>query len=444
MTRLPEYLILDPKIDRLPRPALRKLQSQRLRAMVRYCYGETAFWRHKFDEVGLAPGDIRGIEDLPKIPFCTKAELQADQQANPPFGSYVGIPRSHWARFAATSGTTGRPLRRVFSARDWRYMIDRFRRNPTVGPGDVAVVLGPIDALIGPSVSSETLSAMGAMVAHAGLYDTHTKIRLICDLRPTVVSGTASYLLHVLEVARDMGVDLASLGIRTVSASGEPGLAAEQTREVLLRGWGAQRIADGYGMTEIFPLGGNCPHSSALHIASDIVATEIVDPDSGVPLAPGETGEVVITNLVGDSQPLLRYRSRDISRLATSEACACGFTGARLEGSILGRVDDMIWFRGSNVFPSAVETVVRAIPGLSPEYQIEISANAALPVMTVRAEALRPGAPAAEMDSLRARLAAALREAIRVSATVEILAPGALPRPDGRAKMRRVVDRRKA
>jgi len=239
-----------------------------------------------------------------------------------------------------------------------------------------------------------------------------------------------------------MGINLGSLGIRSIGAIGEPGLAYETTRERMMRGWNVQRVADGYGMTEIFPLGGNCPHSSALHIASDIVATEIVDPESGKPLPAGEVGEVVITNLIGDTQPLLRYRSRDISRLATTEACACGFTGARLEGSIVGRVDDMIWLRGANVFPSAIEAVVRSIPELSPEYQIEIAGDSALATMTVRAEALHAGMPASESAALRERLAAALKGSIRVTAAVEIIEPGTLPRPDGRNKMRRVIDKR--
>lgn len=442
MDGLPEYLVLDPKLDRLPRAELRALQSQRLRAMVSYCYERTPFWRGKFDAAGIRPHDIRSIDDLPKIPFCTKAELQTDQQANPPFGSYVGVSRLHWARYAATSGTTGNPVRRVLSARDWGYLIDRFRRNPTAGPGDIAVVLSPVDGLIGPNVSCDTMAAMGAMVVQAGLYSTHAKIRLIRDLRPTIVSGTVSYLLHLLEVAGEMGVDLSQLGIRSVNTFGEPGAALAETGERLKRGWGAQRVGDGYGMTEIFPLGGNCPHSSALHIASDLAATEIVDPETGAPLPAGEIGEAVFTNLVGDSQPLLRYRSRDIARLAISDACACGFTGARLEGSILGRVDDMIWFRGANVFPSAIEAAVRRMPELAIEYQIEITGESALPELIVRAEALRNGLSAQELESLRCRLANSVKESARVSANVEILAPGALPRADGRNKMRRVIDNR--
>lgn len=421
---------------------LRELQSERLRAMVRYCYDYTSFWRRKFDAAALRPEDIGSIDDLPRIPFCTRAELQADQQENPPFGSYVGAQRSHWARYAATSGTTGQALRRVISARDWGYVLDRFRRNPVAGPGDIAVVLGPVDGLVGPNASNESLTAMGAMVVQAGLYDTRTKIKLIHDLRPNLVSGAASYLLHMLEAAQEMNIDLASLGIRTLSSVGEPGGANDATRERLKRGWGVERVADGYGMTEIFPLGGSCPHSTSIHIASDMAATEIVDPETGAPLPRGETGEVVITNLVGDSQPLLRYRTRDIARLATSAACACGFTGTRLEGSILGRVDDMIWFRGANIFPSAVGATVRGMAELAPEYQIEISGESALPKMLVRAETLRADLPAEAIESLRTRLGEALKESIRVTATVEILAPGTLPRPDGHRKIQRVLDKR--
>lgn len=442
MNVLPSYLILDPKVDRLPPPLLRELQSERLRNMVRYCYASTPFWRRKFDSAGVRPEDIRSLDDLPKVPFCTKAELQADQQAYPPFGSYVGAPRSHWARYFATSGTTGQPVRRVMSARDWGYVLDRFRRNPVAGPGDIAVVLGPVDGLVGPNASNESLAAMGAMVVQAGLYDTHTKIKLISELRPALVSGAASYLLHMVEVAQEMGVSLSTLGVRALSSVGEPGGANEGTRERLKLGWGVQHVGDGFGMTEIFPLGGNCIHSTSIHIASDLALAEIVDPESGEPLPPGEVGELVITNLVGDTQPLLRYRSRDYARLATTGACACGFTGTRLEGSILGRVDDMIWFRGANIFPSAIEAVVRRIPELTAEYQIEISGDGALPQLLVRAEAQRPDLPSDELIALRLRLGQALKDAIRVAATVEIVRPGELPRPDARRKMQRVVDKR--
>ncbi len=437
MARLPEYAVLDLKLERLPSEALLNLQAERLRAMVRYVYDATPFWRQKFEAINLVPDDIEGLADLSRIPFVTKQELQDDQAANPPFGSYSASPPSTWTRFMATSGTTGRPLRRVFSARDWQTVLDRFQRNPVLGPGDTAVILGPIDGLMGPMAGAEGLARSGALVVLAGLYPSRTKGELIRELRPTALSGSASYLLHLANVATEMGVDLAALGIKGVLSVGEPGAAVPATRQRLAERYGAF-VNDGYGLTELFPLGGGCLHSTALHVASDLVITEIIDPESGQPLPPGEPGEIVYTNLIGDTQPLLRYRTRDIGRLETDAACACGFTGARLALAIEGRVDDMIWFRGANLFPSAIEAVVRGFAELGDEYRIVVAGDEKLPTLTVEVEAADDG------EDLAGRLTQALQAAVGVGASVEILPPSTLPQAEANQKARRVVDRRKS
>jgi phenylacetate-CoA ligase len=212
------------------------------------------------------------------------------------------------------------------------------------------------------------------------------------------------------------------------------------TRQRLVDGWRAF-VRDGYGLTEMFPLGGGCRHSTSLHIASDFVITEIVDAETGRPVEPGEPGEVVYTNLIGDTQPLLRYRTRDIARLTTDGACACGFTGSRLRDAIEGRVDDMIWLRGVNVFPSAVEAVVRSFAELADEYEIVVEGARAMPSLLVRAE-LKPGIASDAWHGLEDRVREALSTAIRVSAGLEILAPGTLPRAEAGRKARRVVDKR--
>jgi len=436
---LPDYRVLDPAIDHLPADALQTLQTERLKATVRYAYDSTAFWKRKLDERGVSPDDVQDLADLPRLPFCAKPELLADQAAHPPFGSYVGAERGRLARFMMTSGTTGRPLKRVFSARDWGYALDRMQRRASVGPGDVVVILGPVDGLLGPSASAESAQRAGALVVLTGLYDSKTKIELLQQLRPALVSGAASYLLHLVDVARDAGVDLGSLGIRAVISAGEPGVAVAATRERLAAGW-RTFVRDGYGMTELFPLGGGCRHSTSLHIASDLVITEIVDPATGTPVAAGEPGEVVFTNIVGDSQPLLRYRSGDIARLATDGPCACGFTGARLRDAIEGRVDDMIWIRGMNVFPSAIEAVVRGFDALGDEYEIVVEGPRALPTLRVRAE--RKAGIDASGHELERQLGVALTGAIRAAAEVEVLPFGTLGRSDGRTKRRRVIDRR--
>jgi phenylacetate-CoA ligase len=435
VTGLPDYVVFDPALERLPLDRLRALQAERLMNTVRYVYARTPFWRRKFDEAGLDPLEIHGLEDLRRIPFCTKEELQADQLAHPPFGSYVGCDRRALVRFMTTSGTTGRPLRRVFSSRDWGYVLDRLQRNSPVGAGDVVVTLGPVDGLLGPMASAESHARAGALVILAGLYDSATKLRLIEEVRPVSVSGAASYLLHLIDVARREGIDLPSLGILTVISAGEPGAAVPSTRQRLSEGWGAF-VRDGYGLTEMFPLGGGCRHSTALHIASDLVIAEIVDPESGEPVPPGTPGEVVYTNIVGDTQPLLRYRTRDIARLSEEGPCACGFTGTRLANAIEGRIDDMLWVRGVNVFPSAVESVVRGFVELGDEYEIVLEEHDALPKLRIRVE-LKPGY-GVDAD-LTDRIQRALVRSIRVSADLELLPFGTLARSDGRTKRRRVV-----
>jgi phenylacetate-CoA ligase len=435
LATLPAYVVLDPSIERLSADQLRALQEDRLRGIVAYVHARSPFWQRKLDTAGLAPADVRSLDDLSRVPFCTKEELQIDQQQHPPFGSYVACERRDLVRFMTTSGTTGRPLRRVFSSRDWSYVLDRLRRNSPVGPGDIVVTLGPIDGLMGPTASAESAARAGAMMVLAGLYDSTAKVRLIAELRPAAVSGAASYLLHLIDIAKRIGIDLAGLGIRTVVSVGEPGAAVAATRQRLAQGWGAF-VRDGYGMTELFPLGGSCRHSTALHIASDFVITEIVDPSTGRPLPAGEPGEVVYTNIIGDSHTLLRYRTGDIARLAAPGPCACGFTGARLARAIEGRIDDMIWMRGANVFPSAIEAVVHEFEELSDEFEMVVDERPALPALCIRAE-LREGLEAD--DRLSARVEQAVTSAIRVSARLELLPYGTLPRADARTKKRRVI-----
>jgi phenylacetate-CoA ligase len=440
MSSLPDYVVLDPGVERLPQERLRALQSERLRAMVNYTYERAPFWQTRFDAIGLAPCDVNGVDDLTRLPFCTREDIEADQAAHPPFGSYLAAQASSLTKFMTTSGTTGRLLNRVCSARDWRYILERLQRNPRVSRGDVVFVLGPIDGLMGPMAGAESAARAGALVVLAGLYDTRTKVRLIQQLRPQVVTGTATYLLHVGAVAREMGIELRDVGISTVTSVGEPGAAILATRQRLANIWGAT-VTDGYGLTEMFPLGGACPHSTAIHIASDFVITEIVDPRTGQPMPHGEPGEIVYTNIIGDTQPLLRYRTRDVGRLDTNDVCTCGFTGVRLRHSVEGRIDDMIWYRGVNVFPSAIEAVVRGIPELGDEYEIVVDRERPLPTITLRVEVTQ-GAESSSYSELERRLQAALKSAIRVGLDVEFLGPGVLPRSDGNGKRRRIVDRR--
>jgi phenylacetate-CoA ligase len=437
---LPLYDVRDPAVQSLPREQLIAIQDERLRATIAYVYERSAYWRNRLDEAGVHPRDIGGVTDLDRLPFSTRAELDADQAAHPPFGTYACSPRESWQGLYTTSGTSGRKLKRLVSHRDWRLMIDRFYRAPAPPPGELFMLLGPVDGVLGATVGVEAMRERGAIPVLAGMWDTRTKVEAIAELRPGVIAGAASYIMHLAEVAREMGVDLAACGLRGVTSFGEPGVGIEATQAVISRSFGVSEIVDGYGLTEVWPMGGNCPHSPALHIPDDLVATECIDPDTLEPLAEGETGEIVFTNLVGDTQPLIRYRSRDIGRLTFSTPCGCGATVTRIE-AIEGRTDDMIWYRGVNFFPSAVENIVRRDSELSPEYRIVLDDGPkGMPVVTVQVEALRQDAAASGVGE---RVRTALRGGLGVNPEVEVLDAGALPRLE-QAKAKRVLDRRAA
>jgi phenylacetate-CoA ligase len=425
---LPDYRTDDPALKCLPRDELRALQDERLRAVVAYARETSGFWRGRLADAG----EVHGVADLDRLPLTTRAELGAEQAEHAPFGDYTCSPRETWMGIFTTSGTSGRKLKRVVSWRDWRLMIGLLHRNPAPPPGEIFMLLGPIDGLLGPTVGVEAARLRGSIPVLAGMWDTRTKVQAIAELRPGVIAGAASYIVHLSEVAAEMGVDLSACGLRAVTSFGEPGAAIEATHATIGQRFGVEQIVDGYGLTEVWPLGGNCPQSRALHIPEDVVAVECIDPDSGAPVAEGEAGEIVLTTLVGDTHPLLRYRTRDVGRLIVGEPCACGSTFARIE-RIEGRTDDMIWYRGANFFPSAVEEIVRRQEGLSPEYRIVLDDGPrGLPVVTIQVEG-------------DARLSARVRESLRgglgVNPELEMLAPGTLPRAE-QGKAKRVLDRR--
>ncbi|MDR7443210.1 MAG: AMP-binding protein, partial [Armatimonadota bacterium] len=295
-----------------------------------------------------------------------------------------------------------------------------------------------VEGAFGPSAATEAWLRRGAMVVHLGRYSSEQKVRLLHELKPTSVSGTASYLLYLGRLAEQMGMPFYKLGtIRTVGSVGEPGAALEATRERIRAVWGDVVVQDGYGLTELFTLGTNCPYSPALHISGDVVLTEVVDPRTGEPVPVGEPGELVYTMLVGDTQPLLRYRSGDIGRLEPEPVCRCGASWPRIARGIEGRADDVIWYRGVNVYPAAVEQVVRSFPLLSDNYRIVVRGTFERPQLFVQVEQVREGDPVKLQEQLESRL----REALGVRPEVEILPPGNLPTGD--YKVRRVQDERR-
>jgi phenylacetate-CoA ligase len=438
---LPNYTVLDPRLDQLAEDEVRGLQGKRLMAQVRQCYENTVFWRRKFDDVGLLPDDIADLSDLSKIPFCNKSELQEDQQNHPPFGSYLAVEPSRLAKYFTTSGTTGQPVVRVYTDRDWRYILQRFQRRPFLSQGEMAVLLGPTDGLLGPTAAVDSWEAMGALVIRASRYGSQEKINVIHRLKPKLVCGTASYLLYLSEIGEKNQMPFSQMGgVPVLLSVGEPGAAIPATRKRLMDGWSAQAVIDGFGITELFPMGGSCPGCSDTHISNDFVIVEVVDPETGKALPPGRQGELVYTNILGETQPLLRYRSRDVGTVPPFGPCpGCGSTATRIVGGIQGRVDEMIWFKGINIFPSAVEAVVRGFNELSNEFEIVLDQQEQSQSLLVRAEAV--SGFLGDHEGLSERVAQRLVEALEgVHAKVEILREGTLPKTE--YKGRRVRDHR--
>lgn len=424
------------------RDELVALQGERLGASVRWVHERSPFWRRKLDDAGVDPASIASIEDLPRLPTSQRSELQADQDEHPPGGSYVCTEPHDWLWIFSTSGTSGRPLRRVVSAHDWQIFVERSEQDSALGPDDTVMLLGPTDGMFGPTANLHVASRAGATVISAGRWDTRKKLAELALWRPTVLIGSASYLVRLTDVAAQNDVDLSDCGIHTVLSSGEPGASIPATRGLLEQRFGGARIVDRYGMTELPTLTrGSCPaHEGALHFNEDFVAVECLREGTTDPVPLGDPGELVFTNLVNDTQPVLRYRSRDIGRLWIGDRCECGSPFARLERSVEGRVDDMIWYHGVNLFPSAIENVVRKLDGLSSDYRMVLRGSQDWPELTVevQTEALVNGEAGAE---LRMRVQAALQESLAVNPAVELLAPGSLE-DSGTGKTKRLLDLR--
>lgn len=435
--RLPDYDTADADLSCLVSDRIDAIQDERLKRLVRYAHVRSGFWREKLERNGVSPDTFRGLSDLTILPFCSKAELQADQSSHPPFGSYACSDRETWVRFFSTSGTTGAPLFRVLSRRDWRLVLGGLGRGARWSSSDTIFLTAPTDGLLGPTGAMEMARSAGALVIQGGTWRTSRKISTIRRMRPTIVSGSASYLAYLLEAARSEGVDLRDCGIERLSCVGEPGANVAETKQLLMRGYGVGHISDGYGITELFPLGGNCAFSSELHLKEDMVVVECLEPGTNNPVPAGTPGELVFTNIVGDTQPVIRYRTGDIAILADRAPCACGHTHRRIK-SIMGRADDMIWYRGVNFFPSAVENIVHGFPELTSEYQIRLEDDHHMPKATIVVESEAGDA------TLKQRLSVQLKDGLGISPDVEIVAVGALPRSEDGGKSRRVVDTRKS
>ena len=419
----------DRALETLEPGRLRAQQLQRLRALVQEVHGVNPFWTAKWRAAGLATADdLHAWEDVGRLPLTTKGELAADQDARPPFGTNLTYPPERYVRVHQTSGTSGVPLRWLDTqaswdwwARCWGFVL----AGAGVQPGDRVFVPFSFGLFVGFWAGFEGARALGALAIPGGGQDSPARLACIESLGATVLVCTPSYALHLLQVARERGQDAAKLPVRVTVHAGEPGAGIPSVRARIEAGWGA-RAYDHAGMTEMGAYGYECEAQAGLHVNESEFIAEVLDPATGVP---ADEGELVLTNLGRLGSPLVRYRTGDRVRRATGP-CACGRTFARLEGGILGRLDDMLIVRGVNVFPSSIEAIVRRFS--VEEFQIEVFRDGELDEVRVLVEV--DGG-----DATARRVQEALRRSLGIRVEVGPVPAGTLPRFE--LKARRVVRR---
>jgi phenylacetate-CoA ligase len=421
-----------------PTDDLHEYQFDRLRGLLAVLLPGNRFYAAKFAAAGVRPADIRTLADLARLPFTTKAELADDQAAHPPYGTALGFPVERYARLHQTSGTsTGRPLRWLDTPESWEAVLRCWQVSfPFMGltPHDRCFFPFSFGPFIGFWSAFEAASRYGALVIPGGGMTSTARLRFLIEHEATVVFATPTYALHLAELAAKEGIDLAASSVRAVVVAGEPGGNIPATRRRIEQVWGA-RVFDHYGMTEIGPVAVEAvddPGNMVL-LESEYVA-EVIEPNGDQPVAAGEFGELVLTNLGRAGSPLVRYRTGDLVRIAT-EPDPTGRTWRRLAGGILGRADDMIHVRGNNLYPGAIEAIVRRFPETA-EYRIHVDHSGSLADLRIEVE------PAAgcDGDDLAEAVSRAVRDDLLFRVEVTAVPPGTLPRFE--LKARRLVHTR--
>jgi phenylacetate-CoA ligase len=417
--------------DRLDRAALQGLQRDRVRALLAEILPQNGFYARKFAEAGIAATGINYPEDLARLPFTTKAELQADQEAHPPYGTVHTYSPNRYCRMHQTSGTSGRPLRWLDTHESWDWLLGLWDEKYAImglRPGDRLFFPFSFGPFLGFWAAFDAAARQGHFVLPAGGMNSGARLRCLLDNGITVVFCTPSYALHLAEVARQHEVDLAGSPVRMLVLAGEPGGSIPATRQRIEAEWGA-RVFDHSGLTEVGPMTIECQENpGGVHVLETDYYVEVIDPARGQQVATGEIGELIVTNFGRWGSPVLRYRTGDLVRV-DPQPCPCGRCFVRLQGGILGRVDDMIHLRGNNVYPGALEAVIRRFAEVA-EYRVTVDQAQALPRLRIEVEPISPGLGA----ELATRVEQAISEELLFRAEVTSVAPGSLPRFEMKAR----------
>jgi phenylacetate-CoA ligase len=436
-TKASGTFMYDPDTETMSRKAMTALQTARLKQTLDSAYANVPHYRKKFDAAGVNPADFKSLSDIARFPFTLKTDLRD----NYPFGMFA-VPREQLLRVHASSGTTGKPTVVGYTKRDldiWADLMARCFASAGALPGDIvhnAYGYGLFTGGLGAHYGAERLGCTVVPISGGG---TERQVTLISDFKASVLCATPSYALNIAEVAEKAGCDLRQSSLRVGLFGAEPW--SDAMRHDLQDRLGLKAV-DIYGLSEIMGPGVACEcHAaqSGLHGWEDHFLFETIDPETHQPLPIGEPGELVITTLTKEALPMIRYRTRDITRLS-NEPCACGRTHIRIM-RVTGRNDDMLIIRGVNVYPSQIEAVLVGFPGLAPHYQIVLTREGALDAMTVDVE-LAPGVSLsnAEREGKAQAVVHHIKSLIGVTCAIVIKAEGEVPRSQGKAV--RVKDER--
>ncbi|CDE72717.1 uncharacterized protein BN810_00349 [Acidaminococcus sp. CAG:917] len=431
-------MFYDEKIETMPVEELKKLQLAKLKKAVEYAYNNSKFYKNMFDRSGLKPSDIQTLEDIRKIPFTVKTDLRD----NYPYGLNA-VPMEDIARIHASSGTSGKPTVVTYTKNDlemWSECMARLITMAGVTKKDIVQISFGYGLFTGALGLHQGMEKVGATVIPASSGNTERQIMLLKDLGATVLVATPSYALYIAEMIEKMGLDINDFKLRV-------GLFGSEASSVEMHNELERRLhvlsTDNYGLSEIIGPGvaGECTYKQGLHVNEDYFYIEILNPETFEPVPDGEYGELVITALSKEAMPILRYRTKDITRIIPG-TCPCKRTMRRLD-KFQGRTDDMLVIRGVNVFPSQIEGVLMDIPEVGSSYEIVVTRENYMDKLEVSVEVADSGLldNYKKLEELRAKIRHNLKTVLQIDAAVKLVEPLTLKRFEGKAK--RVTDLRK-
>ena len=420
------------KEETLSRKEIEEIQLSRLIETVNRVYEKVKPYREKMDAAGIKPDDIKSLSDLSKLPFVTKQDLRD----NYPFGLFA-VTKDDLVRIHASSGTTGKPTVVGYTKKDlevWTECVSRIACMGGAEKDDIAQICFGYGMFTGALGLHYGLENIDATIVPSSTGNSEKQIMFMKDFETTLLVATPSYALRLAEVAREMGLDpIKDLKVKKALVGSE--MLTDAMREEMYKYWGNDlKVTSNYGMSELMGPGvsGECLYMDGLHINEDYFIPEIINPETGEVLPEGEKGELVVTCIKKDALPLIRYRTKDITRL-NYQPCKCGRTFCRME-NLSGRSDDMLKIRGVNVFPSQIEEVVLSFNELGPHYEIIVEREGYSDLLTIRVELAKSTDSFGELEQLSKNIRAKIRTVLGLDAKIKLESPNTLQRFEGKAK----------